>query len=123
MPYIINLPSFKDSRGKLTVIEKNLPFKIKRVFYIYDVDNSNRGSHRHKLTKQAAICLCGKCTIFVNDGKKKKEFVLNRQDKCLILEPKDWHYMYGFSKKTILLILASEYFNINDYIFQKYDND
>ena len=120
MAKLINLKTFCDSRGNLTVIEKVIPFPIKRIFYIYGVDSSVRGKHRHKKTVQAAICLKGRCTVWSTDGKKKEEFVLDSPDKCLILEPRDWHKMYDFSSDAILMVLASEYFDNNDYIFGEY---
>jgi dTDP-4-dehydrorhamnose 3,5-epimerase-like enzyme len=118
--HLINLKTFCDQRGNLTVIEKVIPFDIKRIFYIYGVDSSVRGKHRHKRTIQAATCIQGKCTIWNNDGKKKEEFILDSPDKCLILEPADWHKMYNFSPDAILMVLASEYFDSNDYIFEEY---
>jgi dTDP-4-dehydrorhamnose 3,5-epimerase-like enzyme len=118
--HIINLKTFCDQRGNLTVIEKVFPFEIKRVFYIYGVDSSVRGKHRHKKTIQAATCIQGTCTIWNNDGVKKEEFALDSPDKCLILESKDWHKMYNFSPDAILMVFASEYFDHNDYIFEEY---
>ncbi len=120
MAQLINLKTFCDQRGNLTVIEKVIPFAIKRIFYIYGVDSSVRGKHRHKKTIQAAICIKGKCTIWSNDSKKKEEFILDSPDKCLIIEPTDWHKMYDFSPDAILMVLASEYFDYNDYIFEEY---
>lgn len=123
MAYIINLVNFKDTRGELTVIdnaEKLLPFKIKRVFYIYNVDESVRGGHRHHKTIQAAICLNGSCSIFNNDGYKEEEFLLDSPTRCLILETTDWHKMYQFSKDCILLIFASTTFDAEDYIYEPY---
>lgn len=122
MAYIIDLKTFTDKRGNLTVIENVLPFQIKRVFYIYGVDNSRRGGHRHHKTVQAAICIKGECKIFNNDNESKKIFHLDRPSECLILEPKDWHQMYDFSSDAILMVLASENYNEEDYIFQKYDD-
>jgi dTDP-4-dehydrorhamnose 3,5-epimerase-like enzyme len=116
----MNLKTFCDKRGNLTVIEKVIPFDIKRIFYIYGVDSSVRGKHRHRKTIQAAICIKGQCTIWNNDSLKKEEFVLDSPDKCLILEPRDWHKMYDFSSDAILMVLASEYFEYNDYIFEEY---
>jgi dTDP-4-dehydrorhamnose 3,5-epimerase-like enzyme len=118
--HLINLKTFCDQRGNLTVIEKVFPFDIKRVFYIYGVDSSVRGKHRHKKTVQAATCIQGTCTIWNNDGSKKEEFILDSPDKCLILEPIDWHKMYNFSPDAILMVFASEYFDHNDYIFEEY---
>lgn len=122
MANILNLKTFIDKRGNLTVIEKVIPFDIKRIFYIYGVDDSVRGGHRHVKTIQAAICIKGSCTIFNNNNKEKKEFVLDSPDKCLILEPKDWHQMHNFSEDAILMVLASEYFDQNDYIYEKYND-
>ena len=123
MAKVISLKTFTDKRGNLTVIEKIIPFDIKRIFYIYGVDESVRGGHRHKKTRQAAICLQGSCIIFNNDNFKKEEFVLNAPDKCLILEPNDWHQMHSFTKDAILMVLASGYFDPSDYIFEPYKND
>ncbi|MEW6470162.1 MAG: FdtA/QdtA family cupin domain-containing protein [Bacteroidota bacterium] len=120
MAYLLNLKTFTDKRGNLTVIEKVIPFDIKRIFYIYGVDDSVRGGHRHKKTVQAAICLRGRCTIYNDDNSRQEEFVLDSPDKCLVLEPKDWHKMHSFSKDSILMVLASEYFDQNDYIFEAY---
>ncbi len=121
MPELISLPTFSDARGSLTVLEKVIPFEIKRLFYIYGVDNSVRGRHRHHKTIQAAICLTGSCTINNDDGFSKSDFLLNSPDLCLILYQKDYHYMYNFTQDCILLVAASEHFDPNDYIYQPYD--
>jgi len=123
MAYLIDLKSFTDKRGNLTVIEKSVPFDIRRIFYIYGVDDSSRGGHRHKKTRQAAICIQGSCHINNHDGTSAATFLLNRPDQCLILEPTDWHTMSNFSANPILMILASEYFDQNDYIFDAYATD
>lgn len=121
MAYLINLKTFSDNRGNLTVIEdKELPFKIKRVFYIYGVDNSVRGGHRHKSTIQALVALQGSCDIYNNDNNLEQRFTLNHPSQCLILEPQDWHNMYNFSKDCILQVFASEYFSESDYIWEPY---
>lgn len=120
MAYLIDLRTFTDKRGNLTVIEKTIPFEIKRIFYIYGVDNSSRGGHRHKTTVQAAICLQGSCRIYNHDGEKEDYFILDQPNKCLILETRDWHTMDGFSGDAILMVLASEYFDQQDYIFEPY---
>lgn len=120
MANLISLKTFTDSRGNLTVIEKVVPFEIRRIFYIYGVDDSVRGGHRHKLTTQAAICIKGSCKIANNNGNKQEEFTLDTPDKCLILHPEDWHQMYDFTSDAILMVLASEYFNAEDYIHEAY---
>jgi hypothetical protein len=120
MAHLINLKTFTDSRGNLTVIEKIIPFDIKRLFYIYGVDSSVRGGHRHVKTIQAAICLKGRCAIYNNDGFKEERFLLDTPAKCLILKPEDWHEMYDFSPDAILMVLASEHFDEKDYIRDRY---
>ena len=120
MAYLIDLKTFIDVRGNLTVIEKTIPFDIKRIFYIYGVDQSARGGHRHKATIQAAICLKGSCRIYNNDGQDENYFMLDQPSKCLILQTRDWHTMDQFSPDAILMVLASEYFDQQDYIFEPY---
>lgn len=121
MAHIIDLKTFTDKRGNLTVIEKVIPFDIKRVFYIYGVDDSKRGGHRHHKTTQAAICIKGACKIYNNNSQKEEVFDLNQPNKCLILEPQDWHTMYDFTPDAILMVFASEYFDEKDYIYEAYD--
>ena len=120
MAEIIDLKTFTDARGNLTVIEKVIPFDIKRIFYIYGIDNSKRGGHRHHKTVQAVICITGNCTVYNNDGTKEEVFELDKPNKCLILYPADWHQMYNFSNNAILMVLASEYFDERDYVYERY---
>lgn len=121
MAYIIDLKTFADSRGNLTVLEdKELPFLIKRVFYIYGVDDSIRGGHRHKKTTQALVAIQGSCEVYNDNNTVEELFRLDSPNKCLILEPQDWHNMYNFSKDCILQVFASEYFNPDDYIWDAY---
>ena len=122
MAHMIDLRTFSDTRGNLTVIEKVIPFDIKRIFYIYGVDNSIRGGHRHKSLVQAAICLQGSCVVDNNDGTKNETFVLDAPSKGLILEPRDWHQMRNFTPNAILMVLASEYFDPAEYIYEKYED-
>lgn len=121
MAYLIDLETHTDVRGNLTVIENVFPFKIERVFYIYGVDKSVRGGHRHHKTIQAAVCIQGDCKIYNNDGKTTTIFHLDKPSKCVLLEPSDWHKMYDFSDNAILMVLASEKFDQNDYIFESYE--
>ena len=121
MAYKIDLETHTDKRGNLTVIEKVLPFDIKRIFYIYGVDESVRGGHRHHKTVQAAICIQGECKIYNNNGTSEQLFHLNKPSLCVVLTPTDWHKMFDFSRNAILMVLASELFDQNDYIFEKYD--
>jgi len=123
MAELIMMPRFNDSRGSLNVIEvsKTLDFDVKRIYYIYNVpDDAERGGHRHKITIQALICTSGNCRIYVDNGFEKKEYYLDNPDKCLIVKPEDWHTMHSFSRDALLLVLASEHYDKNDYIDEKY---
>ena len=120
MARLIDLKTFSDKRGNLTVIEKVIPFEIKRIFYIYGVDDSIRGGHRHHKTIQAAICIKGSCVVSNNDSVHKEDFYLDQPSKCLIIEPNDWHTMHQFTEDAILMVLASEYFDSEDYIYEEY---
>ncbi len=120
MAYIINLTTHSDKRGNLTVIENQIPFNVKRIFYIYGVDDSVRGGHRHHTTVQAAICIHGSCIVSNNDGKKKEAFLLDHPSKCLILETNDWHTMHHFTPDAVLLVFASTHFDADDYIYEEY---
>lgn len=119
MAYLIELPVFQDYRGNLTVVEKVLPFEIKRVYYIYNA-KKKRGGHRHKKTTQALVCLGGKCEIYLNDGFEEKKIILDSPTKCLIVETKDWHTMEKFSKGSTLMVFCSEYYDKEDYIDEEY---
>ncbi|MEJ7692838.1 FdtA/QdtA family cupin domain-containing protein [Daejeonella sp.] len=120
MAQIIDLTTHTDKRGNLTVIEKIIPFDIKRIFYIYGVDNSVRGGHRHKTTVQAAITIKGSCRIRNNNGLSENQYILDNPSKCLLLEPEDWHTMDQFSEDAILMVLASTEYDPEDYIFTPY---
>ena len=118
MPTLISCPTFKDPRGHLTVIDRLLPFEIKRVFYIYNA-NLDRGGHRHHKTIQALICVAGQCEVFIDNGQSEAVFTLDSPDKCLIVQPEDWHIMRAFSLDAVLLVLASESFDADDYIDER----
>ncbi|WP_422308189.1 sugar 3,4-ketoisomerase [Psychrobacter sp.] len=118
MSYLLKLPTYEDDRGQLTVIEDCLPFTIKRFYCIYGV-KSERGGHRHLKTTQALLCVSGSCEIYLDDGIKQKTIVLDNPNKCLIVEPADWHLMRQFSNHATLLVFASELYNPMDYIEDK----
>ena len=118
MAKFISIPTFVDSRGSLSVIEKILPFEIKRVFYIYNVNDSDRGYHAHKKTIQALIMINGSCDVFVGKTKDSIKYKMDSPSKCLLLNPEDFHWMSNFSENSILLVLASEEFDKEDYIYE-----
>ena len=122
MPKLIKLNTLTDSRGSLTVIENLLPFQIKRLYYIYNVDSSIRGQHRHIKTIQAAVAIKGSCSIFCQGPDKKvKEFKLLKPDDCLLIMPDDFHWMKDFKSDSVLLVMASELYDPQDYIYKAYE--
>ena len=118
MAKLFSIPTYKDSRGSLSVIEKIIPFDIKRVYYIYDVDDSERGYHAHKKTIQALIMLKGSCDVFVGKIHKYIKYKIDSPSKCLLLNPEDFHWMSNFTENSVLLVLASEEFDKEDYIYE-----
>ncbi len=116
---IINLPTFFDARGGLTVLDGALPFEIKRTYWIYGADGQARGGHRHKKTRQALVAVTGVVSIYMNDGRRIETVVLNDPGQCLLVEPKDWHTM-TFGPSSVLLVLSSEPYDRADYIDDKY---
>ena len=119
---VLEIKDITDHRGSLFVVENLLPFDIKRFFYITNPVGT-RGGHRHKKTWQAMICLNGSSDIYMNNGDKEEVITLNTPNKCLIIKPEDWHHMTNFSDNCVLLILASEEFDKNDYIMENYENN
>ena len=116
---IIDFEIKGDDRGKLIAIEelKNIPIEIKRVYYIFDNKNNiKRGFHAHKNLKQIAICVKGSCKFLLDNGKEKKEVVLNSPDRGLFINRMIWHEMYDFSKDCVLMVLADNYYDESDYI-------
>ena len=121
MSSLLCTPTFEDTTGSLSVIDNILPFDIKRVFYIYGV-TGQRGGHAHKKTRQALISIVGNCSIFVNNGIEKETYLLSKPNQILLLEPEDWHTM-DFSHDAVLLVLASEHYDKEDYIHEEPVND
>jgi hypothetical protein len=116
---IIELPTFSDSRGSLSIVEKCLPFAIKRAFFIYDV-TAVRGGHRHIHTQMALVSLGGKVRVYCQNPTGEEEFWLTKPNQCLLLDPEDWHTMDQFDPHTTLLVLASHEYDKADYITEKY---
>mgnify|MGYP001275220832 CR=1 FL=1 len=115
---LINIPEFKDHRGALSFIEGGItiPFEIKRIYYLYKVPNKeDRGNHAHKEMEQLIIPISGSFKIDLNDGKNKKEFLLNKPSKGLYLCPMIWRKLYDFSKDATCLVLSSTVFDEGDY--------
>lgn len=116
MAKILAIPTHQDERGKLSVLEKLLPFSIKRAYWMYDLNQLPRGGHRHKITHQGLVCLNGQCKIRVINQNKEQVFEMTQPNQCLYLAPEDWHELYDFHNNPIILLLASEEYDKNDYI-------
>jgi dTDP-4-dehydrorhamnose 3,5-epimerase-like enzyme len=115
---LINFSNLGDTRGSLIAIEgsDDIPFPIKRVYYIYDTKGVSRGFHAHIKLKQVAICLSGKCRILLDNGYKKEEVNLDSPHEGLLIDRMIWREMHDFSDDCVLLVLASENHDESDYI-------
>ena len=119
MHKLINFQIFGDDRGSLVSLEsfKNIPFEIKRSYYIFRTSpNISRGMHAHKNLKQVLISLAGNCEIFLDDGKNQDKIILNSPSQGLYIEGLVWREMRNFSLDCVLLVLADNYYNEEDYI-------
>jgi hypothetical protein len=116
----LNLPTFGDPRGSLTVLESALPFTVVRTYWIYGADSQTRGGHRHTYTRQALIALSGEVSIYMNDGISAETIQLSKPSQCLIVEPKDWHTM-TFGAGSVLLVMSSHPYDRSEYIDTPYE--
>ena len=108
-----------DERGQLVALEefKDIPFKIKRVYYMYDTaEGIVRGYHAHKTLEQILICIHVSCKILLDNGKEKKIVPLEKPYEGLYVANNMWREMYDFSADAVLMVLASELYDENDYI-------
>lgn len=115
----VHFPPLGDERGSLVALEaeKTVPFLIKRVYYIFNTQrNVARGFHAHHNLKQVAICVIGRCRMVLEDGKNREEVWLDSPIKGLLIGDLVWREMHDFSEDCVLLVLASEYYDENDYI-------
>jgi len=115
---IIELPKISDPRGNLTFIEGNnqIPFDIKRVYYLYDVPGgAERGGHAHKDLHQIIIAMSGSFDVILDDGENKKRVHLNRSYQGLYICPMIWRELDNFSSGSVCLVLASNIFSEDDY--------
>lgn len=114
----IHFPPLGDERGSLVALEakRNVPFDIKRVYYIFGTQKGiARGFHAHKNLKQVAVCIAGKCRMVMDDGRKKESIWLDSPTQGILITT-EWHEMHDFSEDCVLLVLASEHYDENDYI-------
>ena len=117
--YIINLAKHLDKRGNLSIIEemKDIPFEIKRSFWIYDVPGGEtRGGHAYRETQEFIVALSGSFDVVIDDGKVKKTYSLNRSYYGLYVPKMMWRQMVNFSTNSLALVLTSTDYDDSDYI-------
>lgn len=108
-----------DDRGMLVALEehKDIPFEIKRVYYMYDTkEGVRRGFHAHKSLEQILICIHGSCKILMDNGTEKKIVSLEKPYEGLYISNSIWREMYDFSPDAVLMVLASDIYREEDYI-------
>lgn len=108
-----------DSRGSLIAIEqlKDIPFEIKRVYYMYDTtEGVTRGYHAHKNLQQVLICVHGSCKIRLDNGTEKEVITMDKPYEGLYVSNNMWREMFDFSPDAVLMVLASELYDESDYI-------
>lgn len=124
-PQMLELKQKGDERGHLVICEGgiDIPFEIKRVFYIYGSDKDVvRGQHANRMTEFVLINVAGTSKVKVRDGKGNEAvFILNRPHTGIYLPKMVWKDMYDFSEDSVLLCLASEHYNSDEYI-RKYED-
>ncbi|MDY6450140.1 sugar 3,4-ketoisomerase [Acinetobacter faecalis] len=121
---LIPLQMHGDERGSLIALEKdkNIPFEIKRVYYLFNtVEGVRRGFHAHKNLSQVVIAVRGSCRFLLDDGKEKINLLLDNPAQGLLIESAIWREMYDFSEDCVLMVLANNFYDENDYI-RNYDD-
>jgi dTDP-4-dehydrorhamnose 3,5-epimerase-like enzyme len=116
---MIELPLIPDLRGSLSFAEvgQALPFEAKRYFIVFDVKSKEvRGEHAHRHCHQFLVCIKGSCSVVVDDGKNREEYQLDQPNLGVYLPPMVWGIQYKYSADAVLLVLASDIYNADDYI-------
>lgn len=120
---LIEFDKHHHANGNLSVVEngEQVPFDIKRVFYIYDVPGGEeRGGHSHKELTQVIVAISGAFDILIDDGVNQRTITLNRPYQGLLVAPGVWSQQYNFSSGSVCLVLASDHYNEADYV-RNYD--
>ena len=121
---IVELPKIADPRGNLTFIEaeRNIPFAIKRVYYLYDVPGgATRAGHGHRTLQQLIIAMSGSFDVVLDDGTQRERYHLNRSYNGLYVCSMMWREIDNFSSGSVCIVLASDFFDEADY-FRNYDD-
>ena len=108
-----------DELGWLIALEaeRNIPFPIRRAYYIFGTrPGVRRGRHAHRTLQQVMVCLAGECGVLLDDGAATENLRMHRNDRGLMLEPMIWHEMYDFSADCVLLVLADAWYEEGEYI-------
>lgn len=116
---VIDLPKIHNRSGNITPIhsERDIPFDIKRIYYLYDIPGGeNRGGHAHHKLNQLLIAASGSFDVILDDGRMRKTVSLNRPNVGLLITQGIWRDLVNFSSGAVLLVLASERYDANDYI-------
>lgn len=115
---MVDIRKYSDNRGFLSVVEGgiDIPFEIKRVYYLYLVPEAARGAHAHKQLQQLMIATSGSVHVTLDDGQNKKTFVLDKPWKGLLVVPGMWRTLDDFSGGAVCMVLASERYEAEDYI-------
>ncbi len=117
---LIEFEELGDERGNLVVAEGEsdlVPFRINRIFYIYGSDSTViRGQHANKITKFILINVSGSSKVKLDNGYETRVIELNKPKMGLYLENMLWKDMYDFSPDSVLLVLASEHYDADEYI-------
>ncbi len=117
---IIELPRITDPRGNLTVAEqlKEVPFEIKRVYWTYDVPGGeSRGGHAHKRLYQLVVAMSGSFNVTLDNGHATQTYLLNHPWQGLLIGPGTWRTLEDFSSGAVCMVLASDLFDLDDYIY------
>jgi hypothetical protein len=117
---LINLPKITDLRGNLTVAEGSgiVPFDIKRAYWVYDVPGGeSRGGHAHKRLRQVVVALSGSFHVTLDNGSERRTVLLNHPWQGLVIETNTWRTLDDFSSGADCLVLASEHYEEDDYIY------
>ncbi|MDK1251015.1 FdtA/QdtA family cupin domain-containing protein [Cronobacter dublinensis] len=116
---IIPLQKHGDARGSLIALEeqKNVPFSIKRVYYMFDTQEGvRRGFHAHKQLMQLAVAVRGSCKFLLDDGVSQEVISLDDPSQGLLIEKMVWHEMFDYSDDCVLMVLADDLYDESDYI-------
>lgn len=116
---IKHLNTFSDARGSLTVAEtsKEIPFTVKRAYWIYNVPQmTQRGKHASRTTQQFLIAIKGSVEISLENKNGKAKYLLNSPDQGLLIPPLTWNELLYLSPDSILLVLSSEHYQPENYI-------